>query len=306
MTTQTLPILPVTTPNPRLIGVVYAALSAACFGIAPIFARLAYAEGLNTTTTMFLRFALSGTLMALVFLWKKEPWPRGRNLAVLILMGGVCYLGQSFCYFSALKYASAGLVALLLYLYPAIVTLLMARITRSALGRVRIGALVAALAGTALTVSGSLQGSFAGVALAIGSALIYSGYIVLGDRLLGEESVIGSATVIMLTAAAAYGTIIACQGPAWPSSVAGWGAAVGVALTTVGGILGFLAGIQRLGAVDASTISTLEPVTTIVLAAAFLEEFIRPRQILGGIVILAAVILLIRHGAPGYIPPESS
>ncbi|NLC70234.1 MAG: DMT family transporter [Desulfuromonadaceae bacterium] len=285
----------------RLLGLVFAALSAASFGIAPIFARIAYDNGLNTTTAMFLRFAIAGTIMTAFFQWQKGTWPRGRNLFVLLLMGGICYLGQSFCYYSALHYASAGLVALLLYLYPAIVTVILALITRSKLGPVRTGALVAALAGTALTVSGSLKGSLLGVTLGIGAALIYSTYIVLGDRMLGEESVLGSTTVILLTAAAVYGIIIAWQGPSWPASTAGWGAATALALTTVGGVFGFLAGIQRLGAVDASTVSTLEPVTTIALAAVFLEEFIRLRQIVGGIVILAAVILLIRHGVPKYI-----
>lgn len=282
----------------RLAGVLYSALSAASFGIAPIFARLAYADGVDTPTAMFLRFVMAGTVMAIIFLAKGEPWPRGKNMAVLLLMGGVCYLGQSFCYFSALRYVSAGLAALLLYLYPAIVTVMVALITRSLLGPVRIGALLAALGGTAMTLSGNLEGSFFGVALGIGAALIYSVYIVTGERVLGEVSVMGSATVITLAAAASYGTIIAWQGPAWPLSQTGWGAAAAIALTTVGGIFGFLAGIQRVGAVDASTISTLEPVTTIALAAIFLNEFIRPRQFAGGALILAAVILLIRCGLP--------
>lgn len=291
----------VTTNRRRLQGIVFSTLSAASFGIAPIFARIAYNDGLNTTTAMFLRFAISGTIMAVLFQWQGGRWPQGRSLLVLLLMGGVCYLGQSFCYFSALHYASAGLVALLLYLYPAIVTVILALITRSRLGPVRTAALVAALAGTALTVSGSLQGSLLGVVLGTAAALIYSTYIVLGDRMLGGESVLGSTTVILLTAAAVYGIIIAWQGPSWPASAAGWGAATAIALTTVGGVFGFLAGIQRLGAVDASTISTLEPVMTIVLAAVFLEEFIRLRQIFGGLIILAAVILLIRRGVPKYI-----
>ena len=40
---------------------------------------------------------------------------------------------------------------------------------------------------------------------------------------------------------------------------------------------------------------------TIVLAAAFLEELIRLPPIFGGLIILAAVILLIRRGVPKYI-----
>mgnify|MGYP007027445719 CR=1 FL=1 len=39
-------------------------------------------------------------------------------------MGAVGYVGQAFSYLTALKYASSGLVALLLYLYPMFVVIL--------------------------------------------------------------------------------------------------------------------------------------------------------------------------------------
>jgi len=41
-------------------------------------------------------------------------------------MGAIGYVGQAFCYLTALKYASPGLVALLLYLYPVFVAILSA------------------------------------------------------------------------------------------------------------------------------------------------------------------------------------
>ena len=73
----------VTTNRQRLQGIVFSTLSAASFGIAPIFARIAYNDGLNTTTAMFLRFAISGTIMAVLFQWQGEGG-RGQNLLVLL------------------------------------------------------------------------------------------------------------------------------------------------------------------------------------------------------------------------------
>ena len=276
-------------------------LSAAGFGTGPIFARIAYADGIDTPTLMFLRFSIAGAVMALLLLKRRDPWPRQGDLPVLLLMGIFGYVGQSLCYFSALHYASAGLTALLLYLYPAIVTLIVALATRRRLDRTRILALLAALAGTALTVSDGLEGRLPGILLGIGAALIYSVYIVVGERLLKTVSAMGMATVVSLTAAAVYGGVIAWRGPAWPASGAGWGAAAAIAFfSTVLGVLGLFAGLKRLGAVDASTLSAVEPILTIVLAAVFLEEFIRFRQFLGGLLILAAVIFLIRYGSPRY------
>jgi drug/metabolite transporter (DMT)-like permease len=56
--------------------------------------------------------------------------------------------------------------------------------------------------------------------------------------------------------------------------------------------------MQRLGAADAATLSTLEPVVTFALAAVFLGEPILPNQLAGGVLILGAVIWLTRAGAP--------
>ena len=62
--------------------------------------------------------------MTVILILRKEHFPRGRILAQLVGMGTLGYVGQSFLYLTAINYASAGLVALLLYLYPFFVTVL--------------------------------------------------------------------------------------------------------------------------------------------------------------------------------------
>jgi drug/metabolite transporter (DMT)-like permease len=58
--------------------------------------------------------------------------------------------------------------------------------------------------------------------------------------------------------------------------------------------VGFFAGLKRLGASDSATLSTLEPVVTFVLAAVFLDEPVTVIQVLGGMLVLGAVIALAR------------
>ncbi len=100
------------------------ALSATSFGAMAIFARVAYAGGADVTAVLFLRFAIASVAMAALTLATRRRWPSRRNATVLALMGGVGYVAQSMCFFSALRFASAGLVALLLYLYPFLVALI--------------------------------------------------------------------------------------------------------------------------------------------------------------------------------------
>jgi len=49
-----------------LAGYALVSLSAICFGIMPIFARIAYASGADTLTLLFIRFFAGGVLLSLV------------------------------------------------------------------------------------------------------------------------------------------------------------------------------------------------------------------------------------------------
>lgn len=281
----------------RAAGAAFIALSAVSFGAMAIFGKVAQAQGVGLETLLLLRFGIAGIVMATWMLLTRQAWPRGRALFGLILMGGVGYVGQAWCYFSSLTYASAGLTALLLYLFPAIVTVLDALLKRQGLSPLRTGAVVAALAGTALAVGGDVHGQPLGVVFALAAALIYAVYILVGERVTANVAAIPAATVIMLSGAATSSVIAGISGFSPPLTLAGWGAVIAIALIcTVLAISAFFAGLARLGAPDASTLSTLEPVATIVLAALFLGETVVPLQILGGAIILTSVITLARFG----------
>jgi len=283
----------------RLVGALYVAVSASAFGAMAIFARYAYGSGAEVVAVLFLRFFIAALLMSGVMIVTRRRWPSGRNLAVLAAMGGIGYVGQSFSFFSALNYASAGLVALLLYLYPFLVTLLGALFLRQRLTAGRVAAVLAALAGTALTIGGGVSGQPMGIALGVAAALIYSVYILVGSRVMAREAPLAAATVVMIAAAVVFGGLAAATGPAWPQGLAGWSAVVAIAVvSTVVAMVTFFAGMQKLGAADAATLSTLEPVVTFVLAATFLGEAIQPNQVLGGAIILGAVVWLARMREP--------
>jgi len=69
-------------------------------------------------------------------------------------------------------------------------------------------------------------------------------------------------------------------------------------VSTLAAITWFFAGLKRIGPTRASTLSTVEPAVTVALAAIFLGERISAVQMAGGALILAAVVLLARPGAP--------
>lgn len=284
----------------RWRGVAWIVLSATGFGAMAIFAKLAYRDGVTLPTLLFLRFAIAGALLAAGGMLCAMRWPRGRDLAWLVAMGGLGYVGQAWCFFSALQHASAGLVGLLLYLYPALVTVLSALVFGRHIGRGRGWAVAVALAGTAFTVGGDLSSEAIGIVLGVGAALIYSVYILAGERVMPRVGAFAAATVVMCSAAVVYGVAALAAGPTLPATTGGWMALLAIALfSTLLAILGFFKGLEKLGAADASTLSTLEPLITIGLAAVVLGETVTAVQLAGGALVLAAVIYLARRPATG-------
>lgn len=278
----------------RFVGIILIAISAASFGTLAAFGRYAYANGIDTYTLLFLRFGISAVLMGILLILRREALPRGKTLLQLVGMGAIGYVGQSFSYLSAIRYASAGLVALLLYLYPVFVALLSSLFLHEKITRPRAIALAIALVGTALTVNPS-GGQLPGILLALSAAIIYSFYIIVGTHVMQKVSAIQSSTVIFASAGLVYGVLTAFNGPHLPAYPDGWWIIVGIVfIATIIPVVTFLAGLQRIGPTNASMLSTLEPVVTVILAAVLFQDALKPISLLGGSLILAAVILLTR------------
>ena len=281
----------------RWQGVLLVAISAAGFASIGLFARVAAASGASLLTVLALRFVLAGILLALVLRHRRLAWPRGRDLAGLVLLGALGYTAQSFCFFSALNHLTVGLAVLLLYLHPALVLLAGAALGRQRLTPRKAALAAASFAGILLTVRGDLAGTPVGLAFGIGAALIYTNYILVGEHLTPRTGVIPAATVIVLSAAVMFclGTLV--EGVRWPGTTGGWLAVAGIAmLGTSLATVTFFAGVQRIGAGDAATLSTLEPVVALVLAFVFLGEQLGAVQLAGALLVIASAALLGRSG----------
>jgi drug/metabolite transporter (DMT)-like permease len=113
--------------------------------------------------------------------------------------------------------------------------------------------------------------------------------------------------LITLSAAVGFGLLVVARGPAWPVSPIGWAAVVAIALiSTVVAILSFMAGLARVGPTDAATLSTLEPAMTVLLAVVVLGENLGLVQLLGGVLIVSAALVVARSDPPKVPLPRES
>jgi len=180
----------------RTLGIGLALTSAASFGVLPVLTKVVYEDGAEPIGVLAVRFALAAAVLLVLARVRHEPLPRGAALAALTALGALGYVGMSLFYFFALEQISAGLAALLLYFYPALVVVLGAVLLRE---RPRTAALVCvalATAGTVLTIGPLGGGQVVGVLLGLGSALVYATYILLSSRVHGVGSFATAAVVL--------------------------------------------------------------------------------------------------------------
>ena len=282
----------------RAAGALLALLSAVCFGLVPLLGRVAYDGGADAATALLVRFAVAGAVLLAVARAVGEPWPARRAVGALLLLGGVGYGLQSLAYFSALERLSPGLTSLLLYAYPAVVVLLTALVHRRAPSPLAAGAVLVATLGVALSVGPVEGGLGLGVALGLAAAAAYALLYVVSPPLLRRAGPLTGAGLVCAATAAFDAAVVGVQGPQWPSGAGAWSALVAVGL--VGGavaVTAFFAALTRLAPPEVAVLSTVEPVVALAGAALLLGEPLRGLQVLGGALVLVAVVVLARTGA---------
>ncbi|WP_189237102.1 DMT family transporter [Planomonospora parontospora] len=294
-------------------GVAATLASAAAFGLMPVLASYAYGTGMSVPTLLALRF----TIAAAVFLaWLgargRLERPTARQWAVLALLGGVMYAVQSLLYFTAVERIAPALAVLLLYLYPALVSVVSAVVERARPGLAVLGPILVSLAGLALVVGPpGADLDLLGVLAAVGSAVSYALYIVVGSRVSAALSPAVTTGYLSMFAAGSFLLLgSAAGGLDLGFATAGWGWVTAVAvLSTVLAMSLFFVGSAALGPVRASLLSMFEPLVAVVATWLLLGGTLSWPQLAGGAVVLAGAAWgVLAAPTPGGepVPPAGS
>ena len=290
----------------RLIGIVVTFVSGVLFATLPILFRIVTTDGVNLVTALALRFTLASVMIGVIAAWRgkreRQPSaPMNRGQWLVFGLMGVLYIGQSFSYLSSSLRIPIATTSILLYTYPAIVTVLARLFLQEALTQVKLMSLAFVLVGTLLTLGAPhAANDWLGVAFGLAAALIYSTYIIVGARAQRGMSPTISSMVITLSAGLATGAFGAVTGQLQLMlDVHTWMAVIALAaLSAAVPILFFLMGVERIGASQASIISTSELASTAIFGALYLAQPLSSLQLGGGVLIAAAVVLLARAQRP--------
>jgi len=283
----------------RRVSLVAVVVSAACFATLAILTGLAYREGATPLPLLAWRFALVTVLMA-VYQIVRDPsalLSGAADIGKYAALSLTGYGAASVCFFFALKFATASVVAVLLYTYPAMVALLSAAFFGERLTRNRVVAITLTFVGCALVVglfSQEVDATLPGILLGLGAALGYSVFNLLSYRVMGGRPRLVLMTYTFGISAVAIGILSVATGGSL--SPAAWSPMLWlllgliVLIPTFLAVLLYLNGVRRLGPAQAAIVSTTEPLFTIVMAAIFLGERLEPMQLAGAALVVAGVV----------------
>ena len=277
-------------------GVLLSLASAAAYSTSAIFARLAYADGVGLVELLAGRYVGAAVVFWLLVARAGLPLPGRRVAATAFLLGLVVFSAQSGLFFSALRRIDAALAVLLLYAYPALVAVGAILLGRERPSLQRFLALLAATGGIVLVLSGAgdLAGDLLGVLLALGAAVAYTVYILAGHGLMRRLPPLLLAALTCSGAAVTYAAVGVGTGALrYDVGPIGWAAIGGVTiLSTVVAVGASFAAVVRVGPTVTSIVTTAEIPFGVLLAATVLGERLGPLQLLGGALVVSAVLLV--------------
>ena len=285
------------------VGLLCALCGAVGFAFKSVLIKAAYRYGVDATTLLALRMLYSLPMflaMGLMAARAQPLRPTRRDVAEFVLLGGLGYYAASYFDFLGLKYISAALERMILFIYPTLVVLMTAVRKRERIsGRVGM-ALLLCYAGIALAVGHDLR-TGPGADVLRGGALVFLGalsfalYLVRVGPMLarfGSTHVTAWATTaasVFVIAQFAMLRPLAVLAQPWQVQLLSLAMAV---FATVLPIWLVVEAIRRIGAGPAAIIGSLGPVLTLILAWGLLGESLGPLSLAGAALVIAGVWLV--------------
>jgi len=293
------------TLSPVALGIAAALASATAYGINIVYARMATQQGVSAADLVFLRvFLMLGAVGVVVAL-------RGRSLAIApagrpaILALGIASAGVGLAYFFAVSFVPIGIAAIIFYTFPLLILLASPFVEGGRLTLQRLGVFALAFTGLAIAIGPSLGGiDIRGIALAALASTLAAWQFFMAARA-GRQApptllMFWSHVVIMPIAGTAA---LLLGGIGWGAIGTAWFAS---AMTVAGYLLGFalqMVAARRAPAALIGLVFCLEPVVAILFAGLILGETLGGAQMVGSLLVLAALVLsslaeLRREGPP--------
>ena len=278
-------------------GFLYAILSSLSYAIMPIFAKVAYDNGSNSTSALIFRFLIAGVILLIYLKIKKINLKINlKQFFILFIIGAFGYTITTETLFLSYNYLDVGLATTLHYIYPAIVCLLSFVFFKEKVGYKKIISLIFSILGVySLIAFEDKSLNTLGIILALFSGLCYGLNVVTLS--LKELKIIDHTVLTMYVCfGATLGLII--YGAFTDSIILKLNLKITYSylglsiISTIFSMVLLLKAIELIGSTSASILGTFEAIMSIFLGVIFLGEKLSLALILGSTLIVISTIIL--------------
>jgi drug/metabolite transporter (DMT)-like permease len=272
---------------------VLAAIAALLFGMTVVAQRALALDGVPAMSVVGLRYAIGAALLLVFLAGRRQPLvPEAGERLRAILLGAGGYAIQAVLFYQALRHGSAGSVAMLFYVYPAIVVLIEVVVGRVRPNPLLILSVLLACAGAAgvVTAGRAVQVTALGAGLALSSAVCIAVYLTVNAELLPRTGPAVSAAWVSMGTALSTLVVAGVQGI--PSLNGGQWVWLGVAGGTTGAATACMyAALARASASRVAVLLALQTLVALALGAWLLDEPVGVAHVVAVVALLSAVAL---------------
>ncbi len=280
----------------RALGLFYVLMAGVGFGFIGIFSRVAFRSGMTVGEILSWRFVIAASILwiGLLIFRPRLALPSWKQILISCGLGIGGYAVFSTLYFKSIEGISVPLAALLLFTFPIYVNLGAHFLLKEKMKGREILSLVLACLGLAILLWGPVVvTSKVAILAGLGSGLFYGIYVLVSGKYQQNIHPLSS-SLYVITAAAV--TLFAYHRPPVDQlltmSLTQLSCVMGLAVfSTIAPLTFFLAGLQRIPSGQASILVMIEPVVAALAAGLILGENLSGFQMLGAVVILAALVL---------------
>lgn len=284
-------------PTKGYLCVVAAAIMWASSGVA---GKALFAGGITPFELVQVRVTVSTLLLAIAFgLHSRDLFRiRGRDFVYFFILGGVAMALVQITYFYAVSKIQVAAAVFLEYLAPILVAFYSICFWKERLTPTKLLSLALSLAGCYLVVGGYnlhlLKMNRVGILCGLAAALCFAGYTLIGERLMQRYSPWTVLFYAFLFATFTWHIIYPPFQYLWAGyslNQWGWLLYISVIGTLIPFALFFI-GVNLIRSTRASITATLEPISAGFFAYFFLGEVLEPLQVVGGAMVVGAIVLL--------------
>ena len=283
-----------------IIGYPAGIITGITYGLNPLFAKPLMINGASTEAILFFRYGIAVILLGAFLLIKKENFKITLKQAGILLALGLLYTASSTFLFEAYKYIASGLATTLVFLYPAMVAIIMVFLKVVPSWPVWLS-IAATFAGVMIMTggAGTEKVNPLGVWFSIASAFVYALFIVIINKSKVISSIPNSLLTFYALLTGTFFFIGRClfSGADLMAGIDGgmaWCNLIGLAvLPTIVSTASLAVATRNIGATKASVLGVFEPITAILVGTMVFGEALTPNIIAGILISIVAVTFMI-------------